>query len=63
MGLVHVAEATRGGKVKVTVADLDKLIRLEEFLKEDVEKNQLRIVFNWTEVDRNPIEDLAEPDG
>ena len=33
MGLVRVAQAIAEGKVKVSVADLDRLIRLEEFLR------------------------------
>jgi hypothetical protein len=36
-----------------TVAHLDRLIRLEEFLKGDVEKNQMKVVINWTEVDKD----------
>jgi hypothetical protein len=32
---VWVAQAIAEGKVKVTVAELDRLIRLEEFLREE----------------------------
>jgi len=53
MGLVRVAQAIAEGKVKVTMADLDRLIRLEEFLSEDVQKNEMEIVFNWTSVDKD----------
>ena len=35
------------------MADLDWRTRLEEFLKEDVEKSQIQIVLNWTEVDED----------
>jgi hypothetical protein len=32
---------------------LNRLIRLEEFLREDVEKNQAHVVIDWTEVDKD----------
>jgi transposase len=35
MGLIQVAKAVAEGKVKVTMADLDRLVRLEEYLRED----------------------------
>jgi hypothetical protein len=35
MGLVQVAKAVAEGKVKVTMADLDRLVRLEEYLREE----------------------------
>ena len=35
MGLVQVAKAIAEGKVKVTMADLDRLVRLEEYLREE----------------------------
>ncbi len=35
MGLLQVAKAVAEGKVKVTMADLDRLVRLEEYLRED----------------------------
>ena len=35
MGLIQVAKAIAEGKVKVTMADLDRLVRLEEYLRED----------------------------
>ena len=35
MGLMQVAKAIAEGKVKVTMADLDRLIRLEEYLREE----------------------------
>ena len=53
LGRVRVARAIAEGKVKVTVADLDRLIRLEEFLREDHEENRIQVVFNWTEVDKD----------
>jgi transposase len=35
MGLIQVATAVAEGKVKVTMADLDRLVRLEEYLREE----------------------------
>jgi transposase len=35
MGLIQVAKAVAEGKVKVTMADLDRLVRLEEYLREE----------------------------
>jgi hypothetical protein len=35
MGLIQIARAVAEGKVKVTMADLDRLVRLEEYLRED----------------------------
>ena len=50
--------------MKVTVADLDRLIRLEEFLREEKEKaGGIQVVFNWTDMDGNPIEYPTEPGG
>lgn len=35
MGLVQVAKAVAEGTVKVTMSDLDRLVRLEEYLREE----------------------------
>jgi len=35
MGLIQVAKAIAEGKVKVSMADLDRLVRLEEYLREE----------------------------
>jgi transposase len=35
MGLIQVAKAVAEGKVRVTMADLDRLVRLEEYLREE----------------------------
>ena len=35
MGLLQVAKAVAEGKVKVTMGDLDRLVRLEEYLREE----------------------------
>jgi transposase len=35
MGLIQVAKAVAEGRVKVTMADLDRLVRLEEYLREE----------------------------
>ena len=35
MAMLHVAKAVAEGKVKVTMADLDRLIRLERFLSDE----------------------------
>jgi len=50
MGLVQVAQAIAKEKVRVTVADLDRLIRMEEFLKEDLAAMQNRRIRNTKQV-------------
>jgi transposase len=47
MGLVQVAKAIAEGKIKVTVADLDRLIRLEEFLRDDKHAAGTEIVISF----------------
>ena len=44
MGLVQVAKAIAEGTVKVTVADLDRLMRLVEFPREDIGRQQTKVV-------------------
>ena len=44
MALVHLAKAIAEGKVKMTLADLDKLIRLEAFLSDQPDSRQ-EVVF------------------
>ena len=48
VGLVRVAKAIAEGKVNVTVADLDRLIRLDEFLREDIDG---RVILEWRDYD------------
>ena len=62
MGLVRVAQDIAEGKVKVTMGDLDRLIRLEEFLREDVEKNQLEIVLWCSDEHGNHLQEGDEDD-
>ncbi|MFH1219372.1 MAG: hypothetical protein V1694_02850 [Candidatus Eisenbacteria bacterium] len=48
MGLLQVAKAMAEGKVKPSVSDLDKLIRLEELLREEGKAGeQTRVIFEW----------------
>jgi transposase len=48
MGLVQVAKAIAEGKVKMTVSDLDRLIRLEEYLREEAQGPvHKRIIVTW----------------
>ena len=50
MGLVQVAKAIAEGKAKVTVADLDRLIRLEEFLREEKKAGeQTKFIIEWSD--------------
>lgn len=54
---MQVAKAIAEGKVKVTVPDLDKIIRLEEFLREErVAGEQTKIVLEWMD-GSNPSEE------
>lgn len=62
MGLVRVAQAIAEGKVKVTVADLDRLIRLEEFLREDLKSEQPTIIFEWKDHDGRTRKEGGEED-
>ena len=60
MGLLQVAKAIAEGKVKPSVADLDRLIRLEEFLREErVAGEQTKIIFEWRD-GGNPSEEEDE---
>ena len=55
------AQAIAEWKVKVTVADLDRLIRLEEFLREDLKQSDgVTVIFNWTDEHGNPIKDCGK---
>jgi hypothetical protein len=49
MALVQVAKAIAEGRVKVTLSDLDRLIRLEEFLREEAPEEPLRVHVRLTE--------------
>ena len=52
MGLVQVAKAIAEGKVKMTVSDLDRLIRLEEYLTEGPGgPGGTELIVTWTECD------------
>ena len=51
MGLVQVAKAIAEGKVKMTVSDLDRLIRLEEYLRGEEQKEGMELVVVWKEYD------------
>ncbi|MFH1312330.1 MAG: hypothetical protein ABIJ00_03805, partial [Candidatus Eisenbacteria bacterium] len=51
MGLIKVAQAIAEGKVKPTITDLDRLIRLEEFLRQEGEEKQQKFVFVWSDTD------------
>jgi transposase len=54
MGLVQVAKAIAEGKVKMTVSDLDRLIRLEEYLREGPGgSKETKLVVCWTEHGKN----------
>ncbi|MGD9402109.1 MAG: hypothetical protein PVF95_07575 [bacterium] len=60
MGLVQVAKAIAEGKVKMTVSDLDRLIRLEEYLREEVEPRQQKIVVVWGDSDDETDDELGD---
>ncbi|MFH1314028.1 MAG: hypothetical protein ABIJ00_12495 [Candidatus Eisenbacteria bacterium] len=51
MGLIKVAQAIAEGKVKPTITDLDRLIRLEEFLRQEDPDERPRVIFEWRDVD------------
>ena len=43
------------------MADLDRLIRLEEFLREDLKQSEgIQVIFNWTDEHGNPIREPGE---
>ncbi|MFH1220084.1 MAG: hypothetical protein V1694_06480 [Candidatus Eisenbacteria bacterium] len=63
MGLLQVAKAIAEGKVKPTVSDLDKLIRLEEFLREEGKAGeQTKVVIEWRDY-TNPSKEQDEEAG
>ncbi len=63
LGLVQVAKAIADGKVKPTVSDLDRLIRLEEFLREEgVGGEQTKVVIEWRDADAPTEERDSEPE-
>ena len=59
LALVQVAKAIAEGKVKPTISDLDRLIRLEEFLKEETKSEGLKVVL-WCDGDDG--EEVEVPD-
>jgi hypothetical protein len=64
LALVQVARAIAEGRVKPTISDLDRLLRLEEFLREEDKKDGgIQVVFQWTDADGNVRRDTTEPDG
>jgi transposase len=56
LALVQVAKAIAEGKVKPTISDLDRLIRLEEFLREEQKAEGLKVVLWWTDADGKEVE-------
>lgn len=66
MALVRVAKAIAEGEVKMTVSDLDRLIRLEEYLTEGPGgPAPMKLVVEWTEYgkgDEDKTEDDSEED-
>jgi hypothetical protein len=62
MALVRVAKAIAEGEVKMTVSDLDRLIRLEQYLREGPGgPGKTEIVVTWTEHGKGD-EDETEDD-
>jgi hypothetical protein len=51
MGLIKVAQAIAEGKVKPTMTDLDRLIRLEEFLRDEEKAEGTKIILEWCQCD------------
>jgi len=61
MGLVQVAKAIAEGKVKMTVSDLDRLIRLEEYLTEGPGgPGGTELIVTWTECDGSDADGETE---
>ncbi|MFH1220087.1 MAG: hypothetical protein V1694_06495 [Candidatus Eisenbacteria bacterium] len=64
MGLLQVAKAIADGKVKPSVSDLDRLIRLEEFLREEGKAGeQTKIIFEWRDATKPSEEQDGEAGG
>jgi len=63
MGLLQVAKAIAEGKVKPSVSDLDRLIRLEEFLREERKAGeQTKFIIEWRDAS-NPSEEQDKEAG
>ncbi len=61
MGLIQVAKAIAEGKVKMTVSDLDRLIRLEEYLIEGPGgPGGTELIVTWTECDGSDADGETE---
>jgi 3-methyladenine DNA glycosylase AlkD len=63
MGLIRVAKAIAEGRMKVTMADLDRLVRLEEFLREEEKAEGTKFVLEWHESCGKPEEVDGGDDG
>jgi hypothetical protein len=63
MGLLQVAKAMAEGKVKPTVSDLDRLIRLEEFLREEKAGEQTKLIVEWVDYNDPAKKKDGETDG
>jgi hypothetical protein len=63
MGLLQVAKAIAEGKVTPSVSDLDRLIRLEEFLREvRGAGEQTRFIFEWRDAIKPSEGQDSEPE-
>ena len=62
MGLVQVAKAIAEGKVKATLSDLDRLIRLEEFLKDEQKAEGTKIILEWADSGKKGDSEGGEED-
>jgi hypothetical protein len=63
MGLLQVAKAMAEGKVKPSVSDLDRLIRLEEFLREEKVGEQTKLIVEWVDYKDPATKQDGETDG
>jgi hypothetical protein len=62
LALVQVAKAIAEGKVKPTISDLDRLIRLEEFLREEQKAEGLTVILDWRDSDSGSEDAGAQDD-
>jgi hypothetical protein len=59
MAILQLAKAVAEGQIKMTLADLDKLIRLEAYLNDEAESRQEIVVADLRSKSDEDLRDMA----